>query len=208
MSFIAYGFNLHTKDHDLIRQMVQIVTDKPVDIYDLQNYDPVNTSEDVVFFFGEHWRIKEAKQKDCKIKIEFPDTDRLAPDYGDEDERELAFVKLKKLKDALNSGDISEQSCAEKRQVNVITEESLPDLTSQEVLQYLKAALDNKEVQAWEGPSKNGLKVRLTLETEEGTADINITFAELYFIKAAMETLQIKELELVPKSNFFRKDSS
>jgi len=206
MRFIAYGFNLNSNNHELIRQMVGLVTEQAVDIYDLQNYDAIHNGEDVVFFFGEHWRVTEAKDKPSYVKIEFPDVDRLASDYGDEAERELAYEKLLKLKGALNSGDPSGASiCAEERQVNVVKEESLPDLTSQQVLQQLETAMNEQGVQAWEGVTKDGLKVRLSLEPEEGTADVNLTFVELFFIRAAMETLKIREFELVPKSSFIRK---
>lgn len=208
MRFVAYGFNLNTDNHDLIRQMIGLVGEDAVDIYDLQNYEATHTPEDVVFFFGEHWRVADAREKPCRVKIDFPDVDRLASDYGDEAERELAYEKLLKLKGALSSGDPSGASeCAEERQVNVIKEESLPDLTSQQVLQQLEAAMEQQGVQAWEGVTKDGLKARLSLEPEDGTADVNLTFAELFFIRAAMETLKIREFELVPKSSFIRKSN-
>ena len=65
----------------------------------------------------------------------------------------------------------------------------------------MKKAMQLKEFKGWHTITPEGHKIKITLEPEENTADINITFSELFFIKAAMETLNVKDLQIIPSFN-------
>lgn len=215
MGLVAYGFNLNQKNTQTIREMASVITDKPIDVIDLRSFDPTAPEDSVVFFYGESMQVKQAKDKEYKIKVEFPDVDLLDEDFGDIEERRLAYEKLLKIKEALATIDKVEDEVAESElgtqteQSESITihEEELPKLSSTEVLHQLVKAMQENGTKEWTGSTTGGHKVRLTVEPSHSDAEINMTFAELYFIRAAMETLQLKELKIVPRPNAYWKSS-
>lgn len=200
MSYDAYAYNINKDEEAIIRQMIAIITNEPGNVYDLRSYKPECDFGDIILVFGE--RAKRACEGlKCKAVLEFPDVSRLVAGFGDEDERVLAYQKLLDFKGAM----ADTQESAKKR--TVINEETLPPLDSAQVLLALRAALSSQGVEAWEGVTRNGSKFRITIEPEN-VADINLTFAELFMIQAAMTTLQCEELEIVYKSSGNRESST
>jgi hypothetical protein len=201
MAHIAYGINLSKNEVEIIRQMIALVTDEPADVYDLRSYQPISTEGDILFLYGDR-AIGDCGKLPHRVKLEFPDVSRLVAGFGDEEERELAHQKLLDFKAAIAD---TQDSAVER---TVIPEESLPPISTSQALGHLKVALSHENVEAWEGVTKNGKKFRITLVPEESDADIRLTFVELYMIRAAMDTLQVEELEIVHKPNSNRESST
>jgi hypothetical protein len=202
MGFKAFGFSIDAHSEQIIRSMAAVATSEPIDVIDLGTFSADFTNEDMIFIFGEKAR-REIGDKPAGLRLSFPEVHKLDATFGEEEERKLAYDQLLKLKRLLASNDQKETEAAESELGTsnscTITEEVLPELSSYDVLRYMKAALRNQGTKEWLGSTKNGKLVRLTLEKEEGKADINMTFAELYLLRLAMETLQVKELEIVYK---------
>jgi hypothetical protein len=200
----ALGYNLREEDEETIRKMVAYASNgSPVslEISDLRCVVPESEQEDTLLVFGSR-ASRMTEELPHRVRVEFPDVTKLDADFGEEAEREAAQEKLKELK------ALAEQTPEKTETSDAITEEDLRQFGSGRALQMLVAACTKKGVESWTGTLKDGRTVRLTIEPEQGEADVNITFAELYSIKAAMETLQIKELEIVYKPSVHRKDSS
>jgi hypothetical protein len=195
MNIVAFGRNLGEEETKVIKQMAGYLTDKPVEVFDLDSYEPKTTKEDVLLLYGER-AFRMCCDLPCRLRAGFPEASRLVAGFGDENERRGAFSTLKILKKQLE--------VAEKREVYEISEESLPNLEMSQVMKMLDDAMQGRNTEAWVGQTKDGRTIRLTKEYEESDADANITFVELFLIKAAMEALQIKELEIVCKPNVNR----
>jgi len=120
-----------------------------------------------------------------------PDIAKLDQTLGDEPTRQEAYEKLLKLKEALQSSTPTTTDVKQN-----LTEGSLPKLTSGEV-RTLEEMLLNKGITHWIGVTTDGRSVRVSVEPERSVADIDITFAELFALKAAMEVLRIQEFEVV-----------
>lgn len=200
MAFKAYGYNLSPKDYELIHRMVKLITNEVADIYDVHSYEPEVHADDVVLIYGRK-AAQACKNRACRATMEFPDASRLDPALNDEEAREEAFSRLKKLEKLLDFGhtpdlDLDTQTIDE----TVITKEQLPDLTSSQV-QKLEAIIRQKGYTEWLGTTQDGRTIRLTLQPEDSEADIDMTFAELFLLRTAMERLQVKELELVYKTS-------
>ena len=133
MKIKAYGFNLRKEDYNLIHKMVRSVTTEIADVFDLRSYKVEVHPEDVLFIYG-HKAVAACADKECRIKIEFPDATRLDPALNDEEARDIAWKKLAKLKQVLDSGtttDLDIETELDKK--TILTEELLPDLTSNQV---------------------------------------------------------------------------
>jgi len=197
MGFVAFGYNLREEDYDLIRKMFQVVTDGPADVYDLQSYDPCATSQDIVFFFGSNRAINAAKENDYKLKIEFPDPIELDATLGDDDLRDIAWKKLKKLKEFLEEEtDTQLERKAETQNPEI---NDLPAISTDKILQQLKVAMAQRGIQSFKCMTQDGREIVLTVEPQKCDADFCMTFAELFALKMAQEVLHVKEFELVPK---------
>jgi hypothetical protein len=203
MRCIAYGFNIRVGGEDFIlaNQMAQYVGLGLETLADLRSFKPTQHSpEDTVFIFGQAAKRRAGDIK-CKNLVEFPDFGNLDMAFGNEEDRKLAFEKLKELKNKLaTSSAVEEKKEIQEQPVpSIITEEQLPELTTYDVLQQITKTLEQKK-KDWIGKTKEGRTIRLSLDgTVDNKVDINLTFAELYMIRAAMEALQVKELEVVPR---------
>ena len=200
MGFKAFGYRIDLHAEQVIRDMAAVVTAEPIDVVDLSVFNADITKEDMVFIFGERAK-REIGDKPAQIKLVFPEIMKLDGTFGEEEERKLAYEQLLKVKKLIAAGDrANTTNCAVEQCIRTtITEEVLPELSSYDVLQHLKAALSKQGTKEWLGSTKSGKLVRLTLDKEEGKADVNMTFAELYMLRLAMETLHVKELEIVYK---------
>lgn len=188
MSVKAYGYKLRKEDYGLIGRMGDVLG-QLVSTYDLASYDVDIEEDDIVLVLGEHAK-RLCKGSTCQAKIEFPEPVQLDQTLGDEPLRQEAYEKLLKLKEALqavpDTTDVKQN----------LTEGSLPKLTSGEV-RALEETLLKKGVTHWIGVTTDGRSVRVSVEPERSVADIDITFAELFALRTAMEVLRIKEFEVV-----------
>lgn len=200
-----FGFNISTEDQAIVDKIRAILPkDYECDSIDLRCYEPAGSSQDILLIFGEK-AAKICNDLPCKFREIFPDFPKLSPDFGEPEEIEQARAKFKLLQQRLAEPDKvfpKENTVQEDR--STYTEESLPDTSAAQILQQLQTILQKKGQKEWLLYTKNNKSVRVTIEPEQSNADIDITFAELYTLKMAMETLQAKELEIVYRSNTSR----
>lgn len=196
------GFNISTEDQKIVDRVSKLLpTIYKQEIIDLRSFEPESNSQDILLIFGEK-AAKICKDLPCKIKEEFPDLTKLSPNFGEQHEIEQARVKFTLLKQRLTQPEKrvpKDNTVQEDR--STYTEESLPDASAAQILKQLETILKKKGQKEWLLYTKNNRSVRVTIEPEQSNADIDITFAELYTLKMAMETLQAKELEIVYRSN-------
>jgi hypothetical protein len=200
MSIKAYGYKLRKEDYGLINRMGSVVGEK-ISIYDLASYEKDIEDEDIVLVFGEHTK-RMCRGSTCKALIEFPELVQLDQTLGDEPTRQEAYGKLLKLKEALQDKELDTTDVKQN-----LTEGSLPKLTSGEV-KTLEEMLLKKGITHWIGVTTDGRSVRLSVEPERSVADVDITFAELFALRSAMEVLRIQEFEVVHTSTNDSKQSS
>lgn len=136
-------------------------------------------------------RIKDNNR--IKRKLILPSLDKLEPKPENEkirtDTWEAIQILVKEYKEQI---EINKE---------LITEDSIPILTSNQVL-LLEKTLKANNKNTWIGKSKDGRSFRLTIEdTKEGNEDIRMTFRELFAIRAAMETLQVEEIQIVQSNS-------
>lgn len=195
----AYGFNLRKEDYDIIQRMAAVIdATQKIEILDLKSFGAEVDPDDILFLYGPR-ALKECEAFKSLAKIEFPDVSKLDATFGNEQERELAHEKLLRLKEALASGKLSEpDSLLTGEVVQKISGESLPTLTAGEI-STLEATLRKKGVTSWNCKGKDGTTIRVTIEPEESNADVDITFRELYALKACQEALHVEEFGIVYK---------
>jgi hypothetical protein len=194
MEFRAYGYNLRKEDYATIEGMFRVITTKKPQVCDIRSYEPESNAGDILFLFGTR-ATKECKGLKCKTRLEFPDVSKLDAGFGDIEERKEAMQKLLELEKVLREDTVPVTEI----QKHILSDESLPALSTSEVL-ALEETLRKQGISEWRGMSKSGLSVCLSWVPGRTDADINLTFPELYALKAAMETLQIEEFEIVRRT--------
>ena len=201
----AFGYNIQPEEREtVIIPMAKYATNEPVEILDLRSVKPKVGIDDIIFVYGER-SARLIKDFKCRAKVEFPELYKLEKRFGEEEARRLAFDQLSKFKKALLTNTLNVTTTDRPK----FTEETLPSLSSQDILVKLETILRQKGINEWIGTTVNGRTIRITVDNDpKPMADINITFAELFAMKLAMEALQIKELEIVYKHNDYKKDSS
>jgi hypothetical protein len=190
------GFDLSKSETHIIDMMTLYVSGgKKVTVTDLQCHRIQYDAADTILVYGNRaWRM--LKDVDCRTKIRFPAPSKLDTTHGDPDEIDRAKAKLVLIKEALADNTIDTISDTDEEPN--LTEEIPEDLTAADV-KILEIQQRRQDKIYWKGMTKSGRSLRVTVEPEQGTADINITFAELYAIIGLRETLQVKELEFVYK---------
>lgn len=191
MQIIAIGTNLKTSDKKFIINMfdASLGDIATVSIIDAISNKIKTTGSEVVVTFGKRAKDLFTSSKE-KFLIHMPlsEVSSLVSSDENEDNRESAYNKLLQLKNI----DAEPQD-----NIKIVSEDSLPVIDTKYILSSL-ALSGSKE---WQGINREGKKIRLTLEpTVDPSADINLTFAELLTLKTAMETLQIKEFQIVTNS--------
>ena len=87
-----------------------------------------------------------------------------------------------------------------KNTVDTISETNLidpvPD-TDLKDLKILEQTLVQKNINKWISTTKNGKTIQISIQPEPSETDINITFAELYALRYAMDILNINEWMIV-----------
>ena len=196
--FKAYGFNLRIEDYDLIKRMGKIVTSELIHIFDLKSFDPDVSGEDTLIIYGQH--AKNLLSTGCKPLhyLLLKEPIRYDDNLGSSEDKQTAQELLLSLKESIDK--IGGKEVQIELENVSFTDESLPSLTSDQV-KDLEASLLKQGVLYWEGLTKDGKKIRLTRKPENSTADVNMTFVELYAVRSVMETLQVTSLEVVCGSN-------
>ena len=90
MAFKAFGKTIRKEDYTTIRKMARIVTQDPIDIYDLRSSRMQISQDDVVFIFG-HVATLEGTSKDCKAKLSFPEVEKMSTDLGETEVRQEGY---------------------------------------------------------------------------------------------------------------------
>jgi hypothetical protein len=187
--FKAYSVGLQEKDFELIRKITQVVTAEHVTIKDLRYYDIKleETQESILFLFGNK-ASRLANGIKAKHTLFLPEISTLHSSTGTPKNREEALRKLNVLKEILKEDEkiISASKL----------EDPLPDMKLSD-LESLESNLKNKSINKWLTTTKNGKTIQISIIPEPSEADVSITFAELYALKMAMDTLDIKEFTIV-----------
>ena len=192
--FKAYSVGLQERDFELIRKITKIITIDHVSIKDLRYYDIKleDTEDNILFIFGAK-ASRLAQDTKAKQIVHLPEISTLHANTGIKDKREEAFKKLNLLKAILDT-DIIEMN------TESILKDPVPDLELSD-LKILESTLKEKKVDKWLTTTANGRTVQISIAPQSTEADINITFCELYALKIAMDTLDIKEFTVVYSNN-------
>ena len=193
----AISYFMDARDKKISDQIAAFLTKEKTVTTDLASFDlPDITTEDVVIAYGDKAK-KLLPSINARIKIDLPALQELDATYGVKEVREVTFEKLKKIKESLDKPAPVAEKIPEP--VTKLTVESTPaNLKSADILHMLCKALKDKK--DWTGVTQDGKTIRLTVEPEKGKADINMTFAELYMLRLAIETLKVKSFEIITKS--------
>lgn len=176
---IAVSFAIKSNQVELLQRMLSTVLEIEPHIVDLQTHSLVNSPSDTLLVFGS--RAKRLIKESSGRILYLPELDKLEPEPCNENTRYEIYQELCKLKSELS------------RSV-VLTVESLPDLNTNAVA-ALEAQLRAKGETTWHGVTKEGKSICLSiLPAPQTNAEVVLTFAELFTLRAAMETLQIREL--------------
>ena len=180
MEVHAYGHNLTKKDKSLILSMIKVVTDRPVKIVDLSSYE-VDLSGNLLFLFGKKAakRLRDHRAK----KVSLPSLDLLEKKDSNKKWRELAYQTLL---------GVNKASSEEKNQ---ILPEELPDFPIED-LRSLERNLKTQGIEEWIGATDRGETISLTIFPKKTSADICLTFSELYAMRMAFSILGMKEIKV------------
>ena len=196
--FKAYSVGLQEKDFELIRKIAKVVTTEHVTVKDLRYYDIKleETEEHIVFIFGNK-ASRLANEIKAKHVVHLPEISTLHSATGILEKRKEALKKLNILKEILED-DLQAE-------LNKKVQDPVPEMKTSE-LKDLESNLKSKSISKWLGTTNSGKTVQISINPQPAEADINITFAELYALRIAMEALDVKEFTVV-YSNQDSKDS-
>jgi hypothetical protein len=189
MLYIAIGINFSQKNLDLIQRIGQNVLKSNIHIIDLLSYQFHKSEHDNIYLiFGD-----KAKKMLNNITFNYgfylPEPDKL--EIGiDEQLRLKTWEILKNIKELkiLNN-------------IEVVTVENLPVLSTNEIKTIEQSLISSGQTE-WKAVTKNGEIVVLSLEPIKDKNNIvNLTFAELFTIKSAMELLDLKEINIAKHRN-------
>lgn len=198
----AFGYGMDEAQCELVRKMVIFLSPDDWEIIDLRSFDPEVNKQDVVLTYGNKAQRKLEDFK-CRFKVEFPDPYRLDASLDEnKEDREQASEKLKQLKQALDSdanNDLPKTEEVHNTNKTLKLTEELPLQLTTTVVKELERQQREQGLDHWSGRTVDGRSIKVTVEPERGTADINMTFAELYAVMGLKEAFRVKELEFVYK---------
>jgi len=196
MRFKAFGKNIRDpEEYDLIRKMATIVMDEPIEIIDLMSFPAQIDPDDVILVYGE-WSQRQCEGRKCRARADLPPIERLPEALGELELREEAFDKLLKLKETLDSDCLTGETTLHITEEPV--EDPLPTFKCDQV-RALEEATRGEGLTEWRGTTKDGKSLKLTFRPGTRDADICMTFAELWNLKALKDLLHIEELRFVRK---------
>lgn len=182
MNVVAVGYGFKKIHYEIIQSISENVLYRPIQIMDLRSFEPTFSGTDAVICFGSRARkCFDKNNQGCIHFIELSQIQNLEDKEGNEKEKEKAWKALLTFKEKLDN-------------TKTITDKDLPDMKAGDVLS-LEAQLKEKNITEWFGTTKDGRTVYLSSGAgKERKADINLSFAELYALKTAMEVLDIEEV--------------
>tara|TARA_Y100000310_G_scaffold13576_1_gene13843 strand:- start:1246 stop:1833 length:588 start_codon:yes stop_codon:yes gene_type:complete len=192
--FKAYSVGLQERDFELIRKITKVVTTDHVSVKDLRYYDIKleDTKDNILFIFGSK-ASRLAQDIEAKQVVHLPEISTLHANTGIDEQRLEALKKLNLLKTILETDTIETNTKS-------VLKDPVPDLELSD-LKILESTLKEKKINKWLTTTTNGKTVQISIVPESTEADINITFCELYTLKIAMDTLDIKEFTVVYSNN-------
>lgn len=120
--------------------------------------------------------------------IRLPDAKNLISKKENAKNRNITLEKLTQLKEQLNNNIPNIEQLT-------ITNQNLPDLTATQLLLLKQITDENKYILQ---TTQSGQVIKITHNiTEEQDADIQLTFAEIYTIRAVMDVLGIQQVEKI-----------
>src|SRR3990167_8195166 len=152
---------------------------------------PSIKEEDIILFFGivakSIFKL-DFSEINFKNEILLPEPEKLLAKEENEEERNRAWRLLQEF---LLDKSEKENYC------KFLNKSSLPTIETNNILE-----LEKQYPNGWVGKTEDGKTIRLSSNIDNiGNEDIHMTFKELYTLKLAVELLNIKEFELVPKTN-------
>jgi len=205
----AIGYNITSDEKEIIKKMGSVLDASDIEIIDIKSFEVKNEVDisDILFIYGQRAERETDKIK-CSAKLHFPELNKLKNNKENTSYRQAALDTLTNFKNI--SEQKEKQVCLEKpveQTKSKILEKSLPDISASQI-KTLEQNIKEKGQTAWVGTTKDNKTIRLTTQPEKSPADINMTFAELYFVKSLIETFQVKEVEVVYKSNIDSRENS
>ncbi len=199
MTFKAFGKSIRDpEEYDLIRKMATVVMDESINVIDLMSFSVHIEPNDVVLVYGKSaWR--QCKDYECLARVELPGIERLCPTLGETKLREEAFEKLLQLKETLDSNNLTGET-------TLHTKESVEDPLPTFKCDQVKAK--EESTREFRGITEDGRSFKLTSQPDTKDADICMTFAELWNLKALKDMLHVKELNFVKHTTSSRKGNS
>lgn len=173
----ALAFNIIADHYKIINNIASSIFNSSIDIVDIKISEIELDNTDIVLVFGG----KAARLvTDNLLYLKLPELSKLEDRRSNEETRELAYKSLLEFKEKINL-------------LQEISIEDL-DLTCDNILALEKSLKEKKET-AWKGVTKNGKNIEISLTPrKKKNADIFLTFAEMYAIRTAMDTLEVEKI--------------
>jgi hypothetical protein len=177
MSFKALAFNILAHHLEIINNIALSIFKEKINVIDIKTSEVELNNTDVVLAFGKKAH-RLAKNK-C-LALQLPELSKLEDRKGNEEIRVATYTSLLEFKKQIDL-------------LQTIIESDL-NLTCNELLS-LENSLKNKKEVIWKGNTKAGKSIELSLVPQkEKNADISLTFAEMYAIRTAMDTLNVEKI--------------
>lgn len=135
--------------------------------------------------------IDKHKLEDVRV-YSLPLLKQLTRQPGNEGTRQTAFTTLQEVKDFLAVNMFHPD-------IKTIKKVDLPDLTPKQILQLEALMEQNNRLLCYQ-TTKSGKLISIGREQHvETKADIHMTFAEVYTIRAVMDVLDVGEVKIIEK---------
>ena len=177
-----------------------ISKEEDVVIKDLASFPVDFNKEDTVFIYGTYAKklYLVEKRDPPKNILFFDNVEEYSQETGTNIKRAQAYKKLLILQDKMLDVEV-ENSVVLPDTVKTVTEETLPSITSNDLLSLEKNLLQ-KNVFSWKATTETGKTILVTkypLDSKEPGVDMQLTFSELYAMKIMVETLRVKSIEVL-----------
>ena len=190
---IAYGYGFTKEDETMLCKMMGVVRKDDCQVIDLGSYDPKGfNSDDLCFLFGQKADKKLHHIDPIGYKIgRFPDIKSLRDTPANTESRKSTLQALLLFKKRIESPAATTPSLEQTYQI-----EDLPELPADDI-RALENNLIAKGIKEWYGKTVNGKTIHLSVLPMKDVAEVNMTFSELYAMRAAFANLGMKEIKVV-----------
>lgn len=196
---LAFMHNANQKQTELAKRVCKILGEIEVEIYNIPQHrveDHIKNNS-IVLAFGifastaAEQYITEKQLTNVRL-LKLPHLKYLKSKTENIDYRASTFKKLQELKSTLEQDTFMPMP-----EEIVIKEEDLPALSARQIV-LLEKMTEERNQETCLQTSKDGKLIEISCYPREGSkADIQITFQELYTIRAAMDILKVSEVTLV-----------